>query len=121
MKKDEFSQMLELRTRHFALDILKLAMELANNPALETFRDKLVRSGAGIGASYWEAFRCEEPDDYQNRIDLCAQNTRETIQWLEVMEHAGLADTQTIFSLLHEARELLEIFTALVEEEKLAG
>jgi four helix bundle protein len=122
MKTDEFSRMLELRTRHFALDILKLSMQLSRNPDLDDFRDKLVRAGAGIGGNYWEAFRSEETRQYQDLISQCAHNTRETIQWLETMEQAGLTDAQTLFSMLNEARDLLSIFSALMEDkEKLAG
>ena len=121
MRNDEFSKTLEQRTRQFALAILKLSVSLSDNQAKEMLRDKLIRSGVAVGANYWKAYRSNDCEEHACMINLCARDARETIQWLEMLEDFRLAEPQTILSLLQDARELLEMFTAMVEEEVSPG
>lgn len=120
-KNDEFSEMLELRTRKFAVAILKLSIELTKNPLLEESCEMLVRSGVSVGANYWEAYRMADGEDFHCFIGYCEEDIRETICRLEIMDELQVADAITMISLLHEARELHGVFVALLDNRKLAG
>ena len=121
MKNDEFSDTLELRTRKFAVAILKLSIELTKNPLLEESCEMLVRAGVNVGASYWEAYRMVDGEDFLCYISYCEEDIRETIRWLKIMDELQVADAITMISLLYEARELHGVFLALLKNRKLAG
>ena len=58
MKKE-----LELRTKRFALAVIKLVSELPRSRSTEVLRRQLLRSGTSIGANYREANRAASKSD----------------------------------------------------------
>ena len=121
MKNDEFSNLLELRTRKFSVSVLKLSIDLSVNPVLEETCECLARAGVGVGASYWEAYRMENEEEYYSFIEYGAHDLTETIRWLKVVDELHIADAITVLSILHEAGELQVVFNSILEERKLAG
>ena len=65
MKNDEFSETLELRTRQFAIAIMKMSLQLSKDPQLDKPCDCIVRSGVSVGANYWEAFRLTDDGEIE--------------------------------------------------------
>jgi four helix bundle protein len=120
MKNDEFSQSLELRTRQFAIAILKLSLQLSHDPQLDIPSQGVVRAGVSMGANYWEAYRLNDEDDFLDQISLCEHDMIETIYWLNVINDFHVADAITMLSIMHEAGELLTVFSALLDN-KMAG
>ena len=67
----EFAKELELRTKKFSINILKLGKEIPNNEELNSFRNQLYRSASSIGANYREANRAKSRSDFRNKIRIC--------------------------------------------------
>ncbi len=55
MDNKEFGLQLELRTRKFAVEIIKLSAGLPNSPEGKVLRNRLTKSGTIIVANYHEA------------------------------------------------------------------
>ncbi len=55
MDNKEFSRQLEIRTKKFAISIIKLSASLPNTPESKVIKYQVTKSGTSIGANYREA------------------------------------------------------------------
>jgi four helix bundle protein len=92
----EFAHALELRTRKFAVRIIRLSGLLPNTPEGKVLRNQLTKSGTSIGANYREVNRSRSRAEFNNRIKICESEASETQYWLEVIKEAGLLSSDAI-------------------------
>ncbi len=116
MNNKEFSKQLEIRTKQFALSIIKLSMALPDKPEAYVIKNQITRSGTSVGANYREANRSRSKADFLNRIKICTSEASETVYWLELIIDLQWADadSDTIRTIAKEANEILAIFTSIV-------
>lgn len=103
MEKD-----LELRTKRFALGIIKLADALPKTRAAAVLTKQLLRSATSIGANYREANRGVSLADFRNKIGTALKEAAETQYWLELLLDSGIG-CGSCGELHKEATELLAI------------
>ena len=103
---------LENRTKRFAIDVIQFITSLRMNPICDVISRQLPKSGTSIGANYREASRAESHDDFIHKIAICAKESAETQDWLELFLEAGLEETEKCKRLRQAASELLAIFIA---------
>jgi four helix bundle protein len=113
MDNKEFSEMLEKRTRKFAVTIIKLSTALANTPESLVIRNQITKSGTSIGANYREANRARSRVDFNNKIKICESEASETQYWIEVIAEAGWLPWEKVKTEYDECSELLAIFTSI--------
>jgi four helix bundle protein len=113
MDNKEFSKQLEKRTRKFAVNVIKLSIQLPNTPEGKVVRSQITKSGSSIGANYREANRSRSKADVANKIKICESETNETIYWLEIIVDLIWLDNSKTDPQLKEAEELLAIFTSI--------
>ena len=113
MNNREFSIQLEIRTKKFAIEIIKLSSSLPNTPEGKVVRNQITKSGTSIGANYREANRSRSNADFKNKIKICESETSETIYWLEIIEEMNWIDLNKISPIKKEALEFLAIFTSI--------
>ena len=103
---------LELRTKKFHIDIIKLCEQLPRSAAgFETAR-QIIRSAGSVGANYRATKRAKSKADFIYKIEVVLEEADETHYWLQVIYEAGLVDNNEIKRLLVEANELTAIFAA---------
>jgi four helix bundle protein len=107
MKKE-----LEIRTKRFALEIIRFVGHLRKTKIADVLGYQLLRSGTSIGANYREANRAQSREDFIHKIAICEKESAETEYWLELSIDADLGRADTLTKLLKESRELLAIFVA---------
>ena len=103
---------LEKRTKEFSLILILFLQSLPKNYLGEALGRQLLKSGTSIGANYREANRAESKADFIHKLAIAEKEASETVYWLELMTEAGIGDRKDVAKLLHEAREILAIFTA---------
>ena len=108
MEKD-----LELRTKGFALAVIKLTSLLPSTRELDILARQLVRAATSIGANYREANRGVSRADFANKIGTAQKEAAETQYWLELLIESNLCPNQEAAALQEESSELLAIFTAI--------
>ena len=113
MDNKEFAQKLEVRTRKFALMIIKLSSSLSESPEHRVIRYQITKSGTSVGANYREANRSRSSADFYNKIKICETEASETVFWLEVIKDAQWLKLEKVQPVLDEANELLAIFTSI--------
>ena len=68
MENKEFSKRLEIRTKGFAIQIIKLSSALPITPEAKVIRNQITKSGTSIGANYREANRSISKSDFRYKI-----------------------------------------------------
>ncbi len=118
MDNKEFSKQLELRTKKFAIMIIRLSSSLPNTIEYRVIKNQLVKSGTSIGANYREANTSRSKADFINRIRICQAEANETIYWLELVLELCNQNSSKLADIHKEANELLAIFTAIINKLK---
>jgi four helix bundle protein len=113
MNNKEFSKLLEVRTRKFAIAIIRLSAKLPLTYEAKVIRNQITRSGTSIGANYREANRPRSKSDFSNKIRICESETNETLYWLEIIYAMEWSDSSDFNPIHSEATELLAIFTSI--------
>src|SRR5437763_60115 len=108
MEKD-----LELRTKRFALAVIKFTSSLPSTRELDILTRQLVRAATSIGANYREANRGVSRADFANKIGTVQKEAAETQYWLELLIESNLCPNQAAATLQEESSELLAIFTSM--------
>ncbi len=113
MDNKEFGKHLELRTRKFAVVIIKLSISLPNTPEGKVLRNQITKSGTSIGANYREANRARSTREFKSKLKICEGEANETIFWLELISDMEWITEKEVDLPLKEAKELLAIFTSI--------
>jgi len=113
MENKEFGKQMELRTRKFAISIIKLSSSLPDDVEGKVIKYQITKSGTSIGANYREANRSRSKADFSNKITICESESSETGYWLEIIDEMNWIEKQRVETVLNESNELLAIFTAI--------
>lgn len=113
MDNKEFGKKLELRTRTFAISIIKLSISLPHTNEGKVIKNQITKSGTSIGANYREANRSRSKADFKNKISISESEASETAYWLEIIDNLNWMDSEKLNTVLKEVNELLAIFTSI--------
>jgi four helix bundle protein len=116
--KDESVKDLRVRTKEFALRIIRLYTSLPKTTEAQVMGKQVLRSGTSVGAHYREASRAKSDADFINKIEGALQELDETAYWLELLVESGIAKAEKLEALIKETDELLAIFVTIVTKVK---
>jgi four helix bundle protein len=100
---------LKLRTKKFALRVLKLVNALPKTIEGRAVAAQLVRSGTSVSANYRAACRARSRAEFIAKIGVTLEEADETQLWLELIIEGNLMPKVKVASLLAEAGELVAI------------
>ncbi|CAN5310412.1 four helix bundle protein [soil metagenome] len=109
---------LKIRTKLFALRIIRLYSALPKITEAQVIGKQVLRSGTSVGAQYREACRARSDAEFVSKIESSLQELEETIYWLELLVEAEITPAQKLQNLQQEAEELMAILTASVKTVK---
>ena len=110
---------LKLRTKQFALRIIRMYCTLQkNDPVGQVLGKQALRSGTSVGANYREASRGRSKAEFISKIGDSLKEIEETEYWLELLLDSGRISSQKIAALLDENRQLIAIFTTIDKNAK---
>lgn len=106
---------LKLRTKKFALRILKLVDALPSNKvSAQTIARQLAKSGTSVAANYRAACRARSPAEFCAKLGIVEEEVDESAFWLEMLIEAELIPQTQLSELLAEAGELTAITVASI-------
>ncbi len=108
MTKEE----LKLRTKLFALRVIKLVGKLPAGKVSDVISYQLIKAGTSVGANYRAACRARSTADFISKITVVEEEADESAYWLEIIVEAELLPEKLMRDILNEANELTAIFTA---------
>ncbi len=109
---------LRLRTKKFALRIIRMFTALPRNEVAWVLGKQVLRSGTSVGANYREAYRARSGAEFISKIGDCLKELEETAYWLELLVDSGTVSSRKMAALLQETDELLAIFTTISKKAK---
>ncbi|MDQ5846861.1 MAG: four helix bundle protein [Acidobacteriota bacterium] len=109
---------LRLRTRSFALRIVRLYTSLPRAAEAQILGKQLLRSGTSVGAHYHEATRARSNAEFISKLEGGLQELEETIYWLNLLIDSAIVKKERLSELCQEADELAAILVASVKTVK---
>ena len=76
MTNKEFGEKLELRTKDFAIRIIKLSANIPRTDEGRVIKNQISKSGTSVGANYREANRARSAADFRNKIKISEIQSR---------------------------------------------
>jgi four helix bundle protein len=112
MRNDSAAQvtLLRVRTKRFALSVVKLAGRLSGNEPARVVGRQLLRSATSVAANYRAAGRARSRKEFAARLGVVLEEADESAFWLEILREADIASDFN--DLEREATELVRIFSA---------
>ncbi len=115
---DEPSRDLKVRTKHFALRVIRLVNSLPKNLVAQTIAKQLLRSATSVGANYRSAARGRSKPEFRSKLGIVLEECDETSFWLELLEESKIVPAPKIELLRREAHELTAIMVASLNTSK---
>jgi four helix bundle protein len=105
---------LKLRTRKFALDVIKLVESLPTDRVSNVLGNQLLRAGTSVGANYRGATRAKSPADFIAKMGIVEEESDESGFWMDLLETTARLDSKLAQPLIKEAGELTAIAVASI-------
>ena len=112
------SDELKLRTKDFAIRIIRLFAALPNSTAAQVVGKQFLRSGTSVGAQYREAQHAKSDADFISKIEGSLQELEETSYWLELLAEMQLFAPEKLKPIQAETKELTAIFVTIAKNTK---
>ncbi|MFM2295173.1 MAG: hypothetical protein RLZZ350_1586 [Verrucomicrobiota bacterium] len=109
---------LKLRTKQFALRVIKLVESLPHDQTCRVLGNQLLRSGTSVGANYRAACRRKSTADFISKMGTVEEEADESGYWLELLVDAGKISATHASALTQEASELTAIAVASINTAK---
>src|SRR5215213_10196598 len=103
------SRDLGVRTKSFALRVIRLYASLPKTTEAQIIGKQLLRSGTSVGAHYREAKRARSTAEFISKIEGGLQELEESAYWLELVTDAEIVPVTRLSDLLHEANEITAV------------
>ena len=101
-----------VRSKAFALRIIRLVEALPKKPSADVIGRQLLRSATSVAANYRAAQRARSKAEFISKISSVVEEADESVFWLELLGEANLIQQGRLIEVQKEANELLAIFAA---------
>jgi len=109
MNNFEFGEQFKVRTKNFALRVLKLFQTLPKSDENYILGKQLLRAATSVAANYRSACRARSTKEFSSKIGIVLEEADEALFWLEFFEEAGLISPEKNKLLKQEAQEIVAI------------
>jgi four helix bundle protein len=109
---------LPVRTKGFALRIVRVFCALPKNTVSQVLGKQLLRAGTSVGANYREAMRARSRAEFSSKMGIALQELEESRYWMELLIEAEIIKAARLNLLMKETTELTAIFTASINTTK---
>lgn len=112
MSKIEKIEAFKLRTKAFALMVIKLFQALPKTEEAKLVGRQLMRSATSVAANYRAACRARSDAELYSKISIVVEEADETQFWLEILLESNIYTDSAVHSLRTEAEEIVKIMNA---------
>ena len=109
---------LAVRTKSFALRIIRLFSALPKTTEAQVIGKQVLRSGTSAGANYREAYRGRSKAEFVSKCGDCLREIEETAYWLDLLAEADLVAPERLQPIRQECGELIAIFVTILKRSK---
>ena len=101
------SSPLLIKSKAFALQIIKVCNQIKSEKRESILTNQLVRSGTSVGANIREAFYAHGRADFIAKLQIALKECSESEYWLELLIESGYYSDATILEQCIEVKKLL--------------
>src|SRR5947209_4317260 len=112
---------LRVRTKQFALRVIRLCSALPKRPEAEVIGRQALRSGTSIGANFREAHRARSNAEFVSKLGDCLKELEETSYWLELLVEGNIVPADRLAGLQDEGNQLTAFLTTISKKVKVRG
>jgi four helix bundle protein len=105
---------LKMRTKQFALEIIRLVEALPKDETSRILGRQLLRAGTSVGANYRAAKRAKSNADFIHKMGTVEEEADECGYWLELLVESNKIAPPKAMPLQNEANELVAITVASI-------
>jgi four helix bundle protein len=105
----DFAEEFRLRTKTFALRIMKMVDRLPTVASCRVAGMQLLRSGTSVAANYRAACRARSEREFLAKLHIALEEADESVLWLELLSEGGHLPEGKLDELLTEARAIMAI------------
>lgn len=109
MNNIEFREALKLRTKQFALRVIRLYKALPKTTESQIIGKQLLRSATSVAANYRAACRARSNPEFFAKISIVIEEADESLFWMEILHESGIIKKELIIDLYSENEEILKI------------
>ena len=103
---------LRVRTKQFAVRVVRLYKSLPFSAAAQVLGRQLLRCGTAVAANYRAACRGRSRAEWIAKIGLVVEEADESCFWIEMLSDCDIVPAGRLKDLQQEAIELSKLFTA---------
>ena len=96
-----------IKSKAFALEIIRVCNEIKRSQRESILTNQLVRSGTSIGANIREAFYAHSKADFIAKLQIALKECSESEYWLELLIESGYYGDRSIFDRCIEIKKIL--------------
>jgi four helix bundle protein len=108
------SSQLAVRTKAFALRVIRLVDKLPRSRAADVIGRQLLRSATSVGANYRAARRARSRKEFCGKLGIVEEGADESIYWIELLLESSTFEPELLKPLLQEANEILAMIVASI-------
>ena len=110
---------LKLRTKLFAVEIVKYYRNLPKTEEAKIIGKQLLRSATSVAANYRAVCRARSDAEFFSKLSIVFEEADETLLWLEIIIESEINKDDKTKKLHQEALEILSIMAASRKTMKL--
>ena len=107
-----------IRTKAFALEIIRLYGDLPSGLVAEVIGKQVLRSSTSVGAHVHEGKRSRSIAEMISKSEVALQELEESIYWLELLAESEAVHRQRLIPLFEEADEIVAMLVSAVRSLK---
>ena len=96
-----------MKSKAFALEIIRVCNEIKRNQKESILTNQLVRSGTSIGANIRKAFYAHGKADFIAKLQIALKECSESEYWLELLIESGYYSDKSILERCIEIKRIL--------------
>ncbi|OYT17310.1 MAG: four helix bundle protein [Bacteroidetes bacterium 4572_77] len=111
-EKEIFIEQMKMRTKKFAVDIVKFCDSLKKSKATNVISYQIIKSATSTGANYRAVCKARSKKEFFSKLSIVVEEVDESEYWLEIILDAELSNNnETLIVLKNEANELNKILS----------
>ena len=114
----ESGNIIDLKTKAFAVRIIKFAQFLQDQKREFILSKQILRSGTSIGANTRERKNAASKADFINKFAIALKEADETSYWLELLFESDFIDKKQFDSIYSDCEEIISLLVSITKTQK---
>jgi four helix bundle protein len=106
---------LRIRTKDFALRVIRLVDSLPARRSCDVIGKQLLRSATSVGANYRAACRGRSTAEFLAKLGIVEEEADESEYWMELLMEAEIVKREVLGELHAEAGEIVAMVVASIK------